>query len=181
MDQSDHVTLQSIFLIIWETYLKTIKHVIKFNFRKQKKKIRKTYQQLQLTVKFCAEFSLKAKLKDFFIVFCCIFQNFIKIFCKMKMLSHMDFYRNLVTWSGWSMALRTQIIFNSFNKSFQFAIFCRQSYITTIPFNHLQYRMPKIYEKVEYIVWTPFGPVSSLSNKGCHGRRTLVRKNKQIF
>ena len=45
------------------------------------------------------------KLTEFFIVFCCIFQIFRKIFCKIRKLSYMNFYRNLVTWTVWSIAL----------------------------------------------------------------------------
>ena len=44
-------------------------------------------------------------MTDFLIVFFCIFQIFRKIFCEMKKLSHINFYRNFVTWSGWSMTL----------------------------------------------------------------------------
>ena len=47
--------------------------------------------------------------KTFCIVFCVIFQIFKKIFYKITNLSYMNFYRNLVTWSGWSMALRGEI------------------------------------------------------------------------
>ena len=39
-------------------------------------------------------------------VFCCIFQISRKTFRRIRKLSYTNFYRDLVTWSGWSMALR---------------------------------------------------------------------------
>ena len=59
------------------------------------------------SVNIFAEFSLKRSWQTFFILFCCIFQIFWKIFYKIKKLSFMVFYRNLVTWCGWSTALNS--------------------------------------------------------------------------
>ena len=52
-----------------------------------------------------AKFSFKRSWQTFLIVFYCIFQIFWKIFSKMKKLSCINFYRNLITWFGWSVAL----------------------------------------------------------------------------
>ena len=52
-----------------------------------------------------AKFSLVRSWKTFFIGFYCIFQISKKIFCKIKKLSYTNFYRNLITWFTWSMAL----------------------------------------------------------------------------
>ena len=66
----------------------------------------KTYRQLQLIVKLFAKCSLKRSWQTFFVVLCCIFQISKKTFCKIKKLPYMYFYRNLVTWSDWSIAVK---------------------------------------------------------------------------
>ena len=53
-----------------------------------------------------AKLSLKRSWQTFFFVLSCIFHISRKTFCKIKKLSYTNFYRNLVTWYGWSMALR---------------------------------------------------------------------------
>ena len=60
---------------------------------------------MALIVKFFAKFLLKRIWQTFSIVFCFIFKISRKIFCKIKELSYTNFYRNLVTWFVWSMAL----------------------------------------------------------------------------
>ena len=65
-----------------------------------------SHQMTPLTVHFFSKFSLKRSWQTFFIVFCYIFQISRKTFCKIKQLSYTNFYRHLVTWSGWSMALK---------------------------------------------------------------------------
>ena len=60
----------------WSTYVKFFPVEIFF-------KNWKTYWQLQLNVNIFAKFSLKRSWQRFF-SFCCIFQIFSKIFCKMK-------------------------------------------------------------------------------------------------
>ena len=54
---------------------------------------------------FCEIFT-QTKLIDDLYLFCCIFQIFRKIIPKIKKLSNMNFYKKLVTWSGWSMAVK---------------------------------------------------------------------------
>ena len=63
-----------------------------------------------------ARFSHKRSWQTFFIVLCCIFQIFRKIFCRIKKLSCMDFYRNLVTWSGWFMDSTLNLVITTCNK-----------------------------------------------------------------
>ena len=60
-----------------------------------------------ITVKLTnfATFSLKRSWQKIFIVICCFFQIFRKIFFVIKKLSYTKFYRKLVTWCGWSMAI----------------------------------------------------------------------------
>ena len=52
-----------------------------------------------------AQFSLKRSWQTSLIIFCSIFQIFRKTFCKIRKLPQTNFHRNLVAWSGWSMAL----------------------------------------------------------------------------
>ena len=79
-----------------------------------------------------AKYLLKRSWQTFSIVFCNILQIFRKIFCKIKKLSYMDFYRNLVTWSCWSMfSKHLRLKFLTYEKSLHVCWKCR------IPFNGL--------------------------------------------
>ena len=65
----------------------------------------KSLSIITVNCKYFVKFSLKWSWQAFFVVFSCIFQIFRNIFSKIKNLSYMNFYRNFVTCSRWSMAL----------------------------------------------------------------------------
>ena len=78
-----------------------------WKFRKRKKRQWSTslnFFLVKMLWKILQNFPLKPSRKTFFIVFCCIFKIFRKIFHKMKKLFYMNFWRKVVTWSDWSMA-----------------------------------------------------------------------------
>ena len=75
-----------------------------------------------MTVKILAQFSLKLSWQTFFIVFCCIFQIFRKIFSEIKKLSYTNFYWNLITWFGWSFVHNFLTVYTFWNLFIQFNI-----------------------------------------------------------
>ena len=98
------------------------------------------------------KFSPKWSWQMVFIVFCCIFQIFRKIFCKIKKLSYTNFYRNLVTWSGLFMALRNTFL--SWHSIFSRATFASKIKEWIAPRCVFRSSLRNIWRKVIFITWT---------------------------